>query len=120
MNNLKHKGDNDMVKWIYTLKSGAILKKLIELGSSKENMIDIIHQLQKCYKEILERYPFKEEDEGDKYEIEESYNLLDGDDDIIAAGSFEEYGFNDGEELIDERLEEFYDHCDWLRIWIGD
>lgn len=120
MNNLKHKGDNDMAKWIYILKSGAILKKLIELGSSKENMIDIIHRLQKCYKEILEKYPFKEEDEGDKYEIEESYNLLDGDDDIIATSSFEEYGFSDGEELINERLEEFYNLCDWLRIWIGD
>lgn len=109
-----------MVKWIYILKNGKRLKELIDLGPFKENMIDIIHQLQKCYKEILERYPFKEEDESDKYEIEESYNLLDGDDDIITVGSFEEYGFDDAEELIDERLEEFYNHCDWLRIWIGD
>ena len=109
-----------MTKWIYSLRNGKHLKKLINLGSSKENMINIIRQLKKCYEEILERYPFKEEDESDKYEIEKSYNFLDGDDDIIAAGSFEEYGFSDGEELIDERLEEFYNHCDWLRIWVGD
>lgn len=110
-----------MAKWIYTCKGGTELRNLISRSGAWEISVEIIRQLQRCYTEILENYPW--EDEYDKDRFEESANCLDGDDLIIenwmnGVEDIEEYGFDTDDELVDARLEEFYNLCDDYRIWV--
>ena len=111
-----------MAKWIYTCKGGKLLRSLINRAGAWEMSVEIIQQLQKCYKEIIDNYPW--EDDWDKDEFQEALALLDGDDTIImnwmnGGEDIAEYGFNTDAELVDERLEEFYNLCDSYRIWVG-
>lgn len=110
-----------MAKWIYTCKGGTELRNLINRSGVWEISIEVIKQLQRCYKEIIENYPW--EDEYDKGEFEEAADLLIGDDLIIerwmnGEEDIEEYGFETDEDLVDARLEEFYNLCDSYRIWV--
>lgn len=106
-----------MTKWIYKLKRGNELRRLIEEAETTENLLEILQKLKNCYQEILTSYPF--EDEYDKYDIQEALNFLGGDDEIIQEKELGEYGFENAEDLIDNRLEEFYNLCDDYRIWVG-
>lgn len=106
-----------MTKWIYKLKRGSELRRLIEEAETTENLLEILQKLKNCYQEILTSYPF--EDEYDKYDIQEALDFLEGDDEIIQEKELGEYGFENAEDLIDNRLEEFYNLCDDYRIWIG-
>lgn len=105
-----------MTKWIYKLKKGSELRRLIEEAETTENLLEILQELKNCYQEILAFYPF--EDEYDKYNIQEALDFLEGDDEIIQEEELEEYGFENAEDLIDNRLEEFYNLCDDYRIWV--
>lgn len=110
-----------MAKWIYTCKGGNELRMLIDKAGAWEVSVAIIYQLKKCYKEIIDNYPW--EDEYDKSEFEESAECLVGDDLIIqnwmnGIEDIEEYGFDNDEDLVDARLEEFYNLCDSYRIWV--
>lgn len=105
-----------MGKWIYKLKRGSELRRLVEEAETTENLLEILQKLKNCYQEILTSYPF--EDEYDKYDIQEALNFLEGDDEIIQEKELGEYGFENAEDLIDNRLEEFYNLCDDYRIWV--
>ena len=110
-----------MAKWIYICKGGTELRNLIDRSGAWEMSIKILHQLEACYQEIIDNYPF--EDEYDKDCFQEAMDLLDGEDEIISEWThdlvdIEEYGFDDDEELVDARLEEFYNLCDSYRIWV--
>ena len=110
-----------MAKWIYTCKGGMELRRLINNSGTWEMSIEVIHQLQECYKEIIENYPW--EDEYDKDEFQEATDLINGDDLIIenwmnGEEDIRNYGFNTDEDLVDARLYEFYELCDGYRIWV--
>jgi hypothetical protein len=107
-----------MKKWQYTVKHGNELRNAI----SNDNGIQVIKTLVECYNEILQNYSF--EDDYDKEQFEEANNLLDGDDLIIidcknGKDNIQNYGFDNINELVDARLEEFYDLCDDYNIWVG-
>ena len=70
-----------MAKWIYTCKGGKELRNLIDRSGAWEMSVEIIKQLQRCYQEIINHYPW--EDEYDKDEFQEALDCLNGDDDII-------------------------------------
>lgn len=109
-----------MKKWNYTLKKGKELRNLIHGDETEETDIKIIMLLKECYQELIAQSIF---DDDDKYDLEEALNLLDGDDEIVKLyfahdREFYDYGFANAEELINARLQEFYDLCDALDVWI--
>ena len=110
-----------MAKWIYTCKGRTELRNLIDRSGAWEISVEVIKQLQRCYQEILDNYPW--EDEWDKDEFQDAFDCLNGDDEIIinwmnGGEDIEEYGFETDEDLVDARLEEFYNLCDGYRIWV--
>lgn len=110
-----------MEKWIYTCKGGTELRRLINNSGAWEVSVEVIRQLKKCYQEIIDGYPW--EDELDKDKFQEALDFLNGDDEIIinwmnGGEDIEEYGFDTDLDLVDERLEEFYNLCDEYRIWV--
>lgn len=110
-----------MAKWIYTCKGGKELRNLIDKSGDWIVSIKILNQLQKCYQEILDNYRW--EDDYDKECFQEAMDLIDGDDTIITdwmngVNDISEYGFDTDIELVDIRLEEFYNLCDEYRIWV--
>ena len=110
-----------MAKWIYTCKGGMELHNLIDKSGAWEISVEVIRQLQRCYQEIIDNYPW--EDEWDKDEFQDALDCLDGDDFIIinwmhGLDDISQYGFETDDELVDARLEEFYNLCDDYRIWV--
>lgn len=99
-----------MEKWIYTCKNGKGLRRLID----EADVYGIISQLKKCYEEILNNYPW--EDEWDKDAFEELLYELEGVD--VGLEDYDDFGYDDEEDLIDSHLANFYDACDELRIWV--
>lgn len=49
-----------------------------------------------------------------KYDIEGEADLIRNNDPLI-----QEMGFANSEELVDDRLEQFYDLCDRHSVWVG-
>ena len=110
-----------MAKWTYTCKSGKELRNLIDKSGDWEESVQILNQLQKCYQEILDNYCWR--DDYDKDSFQEAMDLINGDDKIITdwmngTNDISEYGFDTYEDLVNERLEEFYNFCDEYRIWV--
>lgn len=105
-----------MKKWNYKLEEeGKELRKLID----EEKPAEIIEQLQKCYNS-LSNLLSEEDKEYYESDIEDAMNLIEGEADIIRNNpeELEDFGFENVEELVDERLREFYDICDNARVWI--
>lgn len=96
-----------MTSWKYTCNNGKTLRSAID----EENNIKVLKTLINCYEEI--RTMLTEDDTPDAlladndievaiYDIQDRLNSNDTDDD----------------DDIDLLLEEFYDLCDELRIWV--
>lgn len=96
-----------MARWRYKLESGKYLRQAIE----EENIEDIIAWLQTLYQEINAQFP----DEYDNSEVEAVCADLD---DI-----YEDWENGDDEDDIENRLDymlnDFYDLCDEMDIWVG-
>lgn len=107
-----------MPNWKYKLESeGKLLRQLIE----EEKEPEIIEHLQVCYKRLLSKLTPKDK-ENFLDDIEESYNLLDGEADVIRDTPdvvVNEWEFISTGDLVDCRLRTFYDHCDDVRCWVG-
>ena len=106
-----------MKKWKFVVTNGKELRKAIH----EENGVFVINVLKKCYEEILYNYNF--DDETDEEKFRESYDLLEGDDEIIencnnGTEDISDYGFLTTDGLVDERLTEFYNLCDEYDFWI--
>lgn len=106
-----------MNKWKFTVKRGKELRKAIH----EENGVAVINALKQCYEEILYNYIF--DDETDEEKFRDSYSFVFGDDEIIencnnGTESISKYGFDSTDELVDERLTEFYDLCDEYDFWV--
>lgn len=110
-----------MAKWIYTY-NGAHLRELVKGDESEQNQIEILNTLRSAYNDIIANCPNL--DEWDIERLEESRDLIEGDDEIVKdyhkkPSSIKDYGFETATELVDARLAEFYDNCDYFRIWIN-
>jgi hypothetical protein len=93
-----------MAKWKYTLNSGKTLREAIE----NEDMEQVVKCLLLCYRELLDKL-----DEWD----EEDYEI-DIHDSIGVLMAYELCPDEDDEDYLNDQLEEFYDLCDELRVWI--
>lgn len=112
-----------MRNWKYTLKAGKQLRALInaEDMEEEEQQVAILKQLEVCYKELLERD--KHLDEYDRDDVEENLSLLDGEDHILHLfyaydAEWFEYGWDSAEDLVNTRLDDFYNLCDACDVWI--
>ena len=112
-----------MAEWKYELPTeGKLLRELIEAEGEDENeqAAKVIDQLRRCCKILLGQLDADDE-EYHRGEIEELYNLIDGEADALRNNPDEisGWGFESSEELIDSRLAGFYDICDGCRCWVG-
>ena len=104
------------MNWIYTIKAGAELRSKIGSSDILKEQSDIILGIIKCCKEVMERF---KDDEDIVYDFEELYELMDGEAEIILNSEWEEIGFDNAEDLINERLRGLYDICDDNKIFVG-
>lgn len=109
-----------MTNWKYRLEiEGKVLRKLID----EEKEAEIIEQIQKCYQTLLKKLNSTDREDYES-DIEEALGLLNGEADMIRNNpdeitSEDGWGFDSITDLVDERLEAFYDICDSLKCWIG-
>lgn len=99
------------LRWKYHLQSGFQLRDSINADDSE----NILIALKKCYEEIHSLMPkIYDEDELEK-DIEEIENQIDN------CQNFEEYDMTekDVENAINYMLNQFYDFCDYYKIWIN-
>jgi hypothetical protein len=107
-----------MKTWRHRLDfEGKHLRSLIAGEETKENQAAIVKYLRICCEKIMKK--MKEEDYGYR-EVEELYLLLDGDEELILGNEdMDDYGFESRTELVNDRLAQFYDACDYADCWIG-
>lgn len=99
-----------MAKWKYTLKTGKRLRQAVE----SENYEKILNAISDCFEEINSKFPERYSNEELENDFEEIENLRDN------LENYEDYDM-DFEEVIDSidyYLNELYDLCDNLLIWI--
>lgn len=87
-----------MSRWEYTLKSGRKLRSSIKDGDPMK----VLDMLRQSYKELLDVGII---DDSDYESYIEDFELYDADDEDI-------------EESVDYELDNFFDLCDNLRVWV--
>lgn len=104
-----------MKEWKYSLE-GSVLRSLIKDG---DKQAEVIERLEYLYKRLLKKLD-KDDKEYYQYEIEDNMSVLEGEADIIRNKPHEilEWGFDNVNELTNERLKQFYDICDNCRCWV--
>lgn len=112
-----------MGKWNYTLKLGREIRQVINDDSNLENNCKLIGLLRQAYHEILKHKDLFVDEDEDLDAVEDAIYSLDGDEELLEAyqnddPKWEEYVYDDEEDLINARLYDFYDICDSLRIWV--
>lgn len=114
-----------MGKWIIKIDT----KKLREI-IDEENYTEVVKELKSAYKSIeskikklkindlkISKEWYSDYLENLEMEIDNAMYLLEGDIEIIKNKEFNEYGFEDAEELLNDRLHSFWDLCDANNIW---
>lgn len=99
------------MKWNYHLKQGRELREAI----NEDKMEEVLNLLWSCYVEINQNLP----DLYDEDELQE--DLADIDNQLDNLENYEDYGMSE-DDVMDEinyLLNNFYDFCDNLKIWIG-
>jgi len=99
-----------MSKWAVTLNSGKALREAID----EEDVIKCFECLKACYQELHDKLP-------------ESFTDVDLDmalEDIdIQLSDFQDPedpdAYEDAEDELNYLLDDFYDLCDNLRVWVG-
>lgn len=99
-----------MAQWKYTLKNGRALKDAI----SEDDDYSVLDILAACLKEINAKFP----DDYEEYELEEDLDDIENQRDNLE--NYEDYDmtYEDVEDEINYLLNEFYDLCDALRVWV--
>ena len=107
------------MKWNLQLTTGHSLRSAILIGQSglREDVAHVMDSLMTSVKEVINRAP------SDKvlFAFEEFESVIDGEGELIRADDplIGEMGFDNPTELVDDRLEQFYDLCDHHRVWVG-
>lgn len=93
-----------MSKWNYKLALGFKLRELINNDDNPEdNCQEMLNTLLKCYVDIQKKL------EVDEYWFDNEKEELQDD---IDCAAFDE-------ETVNYHLNNFYDTCDQLRVWVG-
>jgi len=90
-----------MADWRYRLKCGARLRRAIESGDHEA----VIEGIKAAYKELL--------DNG----LIDDYDYEDYTEDLDMYGDTDDY--DDLDEALDYELNDLYDLCDNIRVWIS-
>lgn len=99
-----------MSNWKYKLKSGRALRSAI----NDNDYYGILTQLRSCWKEIHEQFP----DDFDEDELEDMYDDINNALDNVQNANEYDLSEEDIEDEINYFLDDLYDFCDALRIWI--
>lgn len=107
-----------MRTWKFRLElEGKYLRELISGEETRDNQAAIVNFLRVCCDKLMKK--MKEDDYGYR-EVEDLYYLLDGDDQLILGDEdMDDYGFESRTELVNDRLAQFYDACDYVDCWVG-
>ena len=92
-----------MGQWKYTLKSGKALRNAID----EEDYEGIIDGLVACFSELNKALP----DDYDADELDSDLADIDGIRDTLDEG-------DDIEDELNYKLDELYDLCDALKVWV--
>lgn len=110
------KKGKQMVKWKYTLNMGRDLRKSV-IAKNSSKTIQLIRFL--CIS-LLDKLTH---DDKEQYsdDLKELIELLEGEEIVIKYEPnvvIDNWGFDSLNELVDDRLEQFYDICNRCRCWI--
>ena len=89
------------MRWKYELKNGKTLRNAIR----EERLEDIIPCLRECYRELLDAGIIDEYEYGQYTEDFDMY------------GDFSDW--DDPEDTVDYELDNFYDLCDNVWVWVS-
>lgn len=110
-----------MRRWLIELESGRSLKKAIKTAAFAtsdvtEKQAKVLNALEESVSECVEMLP-----EHMTIDFEDFQRLIDGEADLIRTRDplIREMGFKNATELIDGRLDQFYDLCDQYKVWVG-
>lgn len=87
--------------WRYQLKNGSALRRAID----SEDPYAVMEQLRVCYEELLDA-GLIDEDDFERYT--EDFELY---------GDFSDYD-DDATDTVDFELDQFYDLCDNIDVWV--
>lgn len=99
-----------MSNWKYKLKSGRALRNAINDNDYRGTLT----QLRNCWKEIHEQFP----DDFDEDELEDLYDDINNALDNVQNANEYDLSEEDIEDEINYFLNDLYDFCDALKIWI--
>lgn len=99
-----------MSKWVYKLNNGKALRDAVD----EDDFLETLLVLRKCYEEIHKHIP----DIYDEDDLAE--NIDDIENQIDNLNNYEEYDMtlDDCEDEINDLLNDFYNFCDAMRIWV--
>ena len=99
-----------MANWVYNLKNSKPLRQAIH----DEDYNEVLDSLINCFTEINRRFPEEYDSSDLDTDLEDIENVRDN------LDNYEDYdmSFEDAIDGIDYMLNDLYDLCDALRIWI--
>lgn len=99
-----------MSKWKYDLKNGVALRNAIKENDNYE----VYAQLRNCWKEIHNNFP----EEFDEDELEDLYDDINNALDNMQNANEYDLSEEDIDDEINYMLNDLYDFCDSMRIWV--
>lgn len=107
------------MKWAIQLATGPALRGAIAIGQSgsREDTAAVMDALMTSVKEVISRVP----SEKVISDFEEFESVIDGEGDLIRTNDplIQEMGFDGPVDLVDGRIDDFYDLCDRHHIWVS-
>ena len=99
-----------MARWKYTLKTGKELREALQ----ENDMEETLNILKKCWREIHKALPEEYDEDDLNNDIDDIENQLDN------LENYDDYDMTleDVEDEINYLLDNFYDFCDNMRIWV--
>ncbi len=111
------------MNWEYNIskdEGDSLQAMLRNSDNSAETLACILEKIQSCCKKVVELM----EGAGDRHasDFDELNLTIDGEPELCRAGdvaTIKGWGFDSFQELVDSRLQDFYDYCDSSRVWVG-
>lgn len=100
-----------MGRWRYTLKSGKAFREAVD----SDDFIATLNALKTCYEEIHQQFP----EDFDEYDLDDAYDDIDNEIDNVENYMDYDLTQDDVEDNVNYLLDNFYDTCDGLSIWVG-
>lgn len=111
------------MNWQYNISKcgGDILQNMVmDCDKSHDSMACILEQIRTCCHEAVK--VMGDADGADSYDFDDLAGVIDGEPELCRAqdvAAIKEWGYGSFSELVDSRLQAFYDYCDSHRVWVG-